>query len=450
MKGSKMTIPESRWNQLLSDPTQSIKSYEKGSLRSVLEEKYSSKLVSSPESSSLVSYMNGKKLPISRLFRYKEAFSQNLVSHYISRLKLTSRDYILDPFCGMGTTNFTAMINDIPSVGVEKLPLAYFIATTLPKLISIKEGELLKSYENLKGKIQNSSLVEITSDVPIMNKAFDSKTLLLLRKWKFQIDSLEEPHRSIFLLFFFSILEECSFTSKDGQFLRLLPNKAVKNPTVVIKEKVIQAEEDIHHIRSTINKSKISVPLFIEGDARNLSDYFANKRKPNVIITSPPYLNRYDYTRTYCLELCFHFVKNFEELKKIRFGILRSHIESKVSDIDKKIHPVVGEVVKKLEGKDLNNPRIPLMISAYFADMKLVLKELNKTLADKAKIVLVVDNVRFEGEMIPVDLILSEMAEEEGFKIREIIVARYKGNSSQQMKKYGLDPVRESIVLWER
>ena len=53
-------------------------------------------------------------------------------------------------------------------------------------------------------------------------------------------------------------------------------------------------------------------------------------------------------------------------------------------------------------------------------------------------------------ELIPVDLILSKMAEEAGFTVKEVIVARYKGNSSQQMKKYGRVPVRESIVVWEK
>jgi hypothetical protein len=61
-----------------------------------------------------------------------------------------------------------------------------------------------------------------------------------------------------------------------------------------------------------------------------------------------------------------------------------------------------------------------------------------------------VDNVRFEGELLPVDVVLSNMAEEAGFKVEEIIVARYKGNSSQQMGKYGRVPVRESIVVWRK
>jgi len=63
-----------------------------------------------------------------------------------------------------------------------------------------------------------------------MQVAFSEEYLLLLRKLKSAIDSLSEPYRDIFLLLFFSILEECSFTSKDGQFLRLRRNKKVSNP----------------------------------------------------------------------------------------------------------------------------------------------------------------------------------------------------------------------------
>ncbi|MEN3002358.1 MAG: modification methylase, partial [Armatimonadota bacterium] len=56
--------------------------------------------------------------------------------------------------------------------------------------------------------------------------------------------------------------------------------------------------------------------------------------------------------------------------------------------------------------------------------------------------------VRFDGEVLPVDLILSEMAEREGFAVEAIWIARYKGNSSQQMGRYGRLPVRESVLLW--
>jgi hypothetical protein len=219
-----------------------------------------------------------------------------------------------------------------------------------------------------------------------------------------------------------------------------------------MNRKVAQVEEDISRMKILFPDLSINKGIMLDvylGDTRDLS-YIKFRKKPTIIITSPPYANRYDYTRTYSLELCFHFVQNFEELKAIRFGILRSHIESKIQKGETPHHPVIKEVIEALGKKKLNNPKIPSMIITYFVDMQKVIKEWFEVLALGAKVAMVVDNVRFEGELIPVDLVLSEMAEEAGFEVKEIIVARYKGNSSQQMKKYGKVPVRESIVVWER
>jgi len=52
--------------------------------------------------------------------------------------------------------------------------------------------------------------------------------------------------------------------------------------------------------------------------------------------------------------------------------------------------------------------------------------------------------------MIPVDTILCDIAEGVGFDVKAIWIARYKGNSSQQMKKYGRSPVRESVLIWQK
>jgi hypothetical protein len=90
------------------------------------------------------------------------------------------------------------------------------------------------------------------------------------------------------------------------------------------------------------------------------------------------------------------------------------------------------------------------MIAGYFVDMEQVIQEWARILAPAAWVVMVVDNVRFDGEMIPVDLILCDMAERVGFKTEAIWIARYKGNSSQQMGRYGRVPVRESVLIWRK
>ena len=432
------------------DASESPLSSENYEQRRRIEEKYLPLISEELKLGKFVAYTGNKSLPILRLYRYKEAYSFGLVKEFIHRFQLTEDDYLFDPFCGMGTTLFTAMQHQIPSIGIDKLPIARFIAQTLPLFLSIEPQTIQKTFAEIKSTVAQSEAAEVAMDVSIMKVAFPEETLLELRRWKGVIDRLSSPLRDIFLLLFLSILEPCSYTAKDGQFLRLKRDKRIAEPIEILQKKIYEAEQDILAWRYFWGQNKqIQLPSVQSADARDLSSVHFQK-PPTALITSPPYANRYDYTRTYSLELCFNFVKNFAELKALRFGILRSHIESKVNATDKPPHPVVEEVVNILKDKSLNNPRIPDMLTAYFVDMQQVINQCSQVLNPGAKVAMVVDNVRFEGEMIPVDLILSEMAEEVGFKVEQIITARYKGNSSQQMGKYGRVPVRESIIVWEK
>lgn len=398
----------------------------------------------------IVSYVSNKNVPILRLYRYKEAFAFRFVQEFIKRLKLGSRDYLFDPFCGMGTTLFAAMQHQVPAIGIDTLPVAVFVAQTLPLFLSIEPQALRKTFEELRLYVDQAQPAPIALDVAIMNVAFPDETLLVLRRWKSVIDALPSPLRDVFLLLFFAILEPCSYTAKDGQFLRLKRDKIVAGPEEMLRKKVYEAERDIQAARALWGGSGLKfLPSVQRGDARDLTGV-AFVQPPTALITSPPYANRYDYTRTYSLELCFHFVKNFEELKTLRFSVLRSHIESKVHPHERPPHPVIEEVVCLLKERPLNNPKIPDMLTAYFVDMQKVIREWARVLAPRAHVVMIVDNVRFEGELVPVDLVLSEMAEESGFVVKQILVARYKGNSSQQMGRFGRVPVRESVLVWQK
>jgi len=419
--------------------------------RDRLERKYAHLLCEELRLAKLVSYVSNKNLPVVRLFRYKEAFALHFVEEFISRFDLNQDDLILDPFCGMGTTLLAASLKGIPSIGIDKLPIAKFVAQTLPLFYSIRSGQIRGTFEQLKDKVQQAPPANVALDVAIMKIAFPPDILLLLRQWKTVINDLEYPLRDIFLLLFLSIVEPCSYTSKDGQFLRLVKEKCISNPNEMLQKMVYEAERDVQLINELkLNQTLTTSDVYL-GDTRNLSD-IAFERQPTAIITSPPYANRYDYTRSYSLELCFNFVQDFNELKALRFGILRSHIESKVESNEQPAHPAVKEVVDILLSKkdELNNPRIPDMLIGYFIDMQKAIREWSQVLAPNAKVAVVVDNVRFQGELLPVDLILSEMAEWAGFEVEKIIVARYKGNSSQQMGKYGRVPVRESILVWKK
>jgi len=185
----------------------------------------------------------------------------------------------------------------------------------------------------------------------------------------------------------------------------------------------------------------------LRADARSLP---LGDASVDAVITSPPYLNRYDYARIYSLELALEFVESFPELRDLRHSLLRGHIEARPAATSRVDRGAVPEVLEALRGRQLNNPNIPRMIHAYFEDMHDVVGELARVCRRGARVGLLVGNVRFGGEMIPVDLILGEMAEARGFRVERVEVTRLKGNASQQMGRFGRLPARESLSIWTR
>ncbi|PGH38850.1 MAG: DNA modification methylase, partial [Candidatus Nephrothrix sp. EaCA] len=99
----------------------------------------------------------------------------------------------------------------------------------------------------------------------------------------------------------------------------------------------------------------------------------------------------------------------------------------------------------------LNNSNIARMTRNYFLEMCFAVYEMARVTKSRGYCVMVNDNVRYGGEEIPVDLILSEFAENFGFNINKIFVLpRGKGNSSQQMGNYGRTEVRKCVYLWQK
>jgi Tfp pilus assembly protein PilZ len=83
--------------------------------------------------------------------------------------------------------------------------------------------------------------------------------------------------------------------------------------------------------------------------------------------------------------------------------------------------------------------------------MNFVIRELARTLKKGGKIIMVNDNVRYNGDEIPVDIILSEFARESGLATDVIwVLEKGKGNSSQQMGTHGRKELRKCVYVWSK
>ena len=394
----------------------------------------------------LVTPYQNKRLPVYNWYSYKHSFSRNLVIELLEKFGLNNRDRILDPFCGSGTTLLASKEIGIPVQGIDILPLSVFISNS--KLLrydkrrietAINELEILLAENNTDytiNKTKKELLITFFRE-DILDE------ILFIREWIERKD--DEETRYFFLTALLSILEDVSYTHKDGGFLRVLKGKKIPDLKSVYLSKLYKMVRDIEFINNLPN----TYAEAIEGDARKTMFEPASF---SAVITSPPYPNRHDYTRVYLLELVTGFIDTQKEIKTLRYHSVQSHVEARRKFIaeDYTLPNTLNTILQKLEEISLPNRQIIKMLEGYFEDMHLVLKEINRLLRPNSKVAFIISDVRYGGIKVPVGDILINLGNNIGLEFKEKITARMRGNSPQQMKKYGRDPIEENILIWER
>ncbi len=414
--------------------------------RNTLEDRYAELFSERPDYRQLVTYVPNKTIPIYNWFKFKEGFSRQLVINLLAKFGLQNGATVYDPFAGCGTTLLACKERGLTAIGTDMLPVAVFVSQI--KIMGWPNHDnLLRAVEKLFAIPFKTPTLTLPK-IRIIDLAFPTEVQEQILFFKEQIDAFKQPVRDFLILGLLTILESVSRTSKDGQFLRLV-DKPLPQVRDALRKVLISMVSDLAKMRTFKAKAQGKAKVMV-GDARELCLPKSFHGNVNAIITSPPYLNRYDYSRSYALELCLLNVKSHQDMVAVRHSLLRSHIESREHENKKIDLPALEEILQQLQQKELNNERLPIMVQGYFEDMNLVIKNMATHLKPGGKVALVVANAQFAGESIPTDLLLSELAAENGLETEEIWITRYKGNSSQQMAIYGRRPVRESIVFWKK
>jgi tRNA G10 N-methylase Trm11 len=396
--------------------------------------------------SDLISPRRDIKRPIYNWHAFKHSYSKDLVDVFIDEFGLKKNAWVMDPFCGGGTTLLASKHAGLNADGFDILPFSVYLS-------NVKTGDYdVAQLKKIKRMIESEKLPENFSislpKIGIAEKAFSANVAIELFKIKQAINLIEsKASQDIFNLAFLSILESVSKTAKAGGFLRMVDRRTRPEKVLALfLNKVQSMIQDIEASSQNNLKKKLRVAAY-EGDARKIP----STKLYDAIITSPPYPNRHDYTRIYALEMFFDFIKDNNELKKIRYNTLRSHVEAReryeATDYEQSTR--LKNLIKKIKHNGVNNIQVLEMLEGYFEDMFLVMGQMKKRLKKNGKIALVVSNVRFAGVNLPVDQLLAEIGEQVGLTTKGVWLARYRGNSSQQMDKYERKRSRESVVIWE-
>ena len=389
-------------------------------------------------------FLDNLSLPIHRWFRYSAGFSALWVRELIQREKAKGTQRLLDPFAGSGTVLLEGELCGVETIAVEAHPFVARIARA--KLCWRENPRSFRDYALAVLERAKREKPNLARHAPLIQKCFPPETLARLDTlrtvWEASADSSGISELAWVALT--SVLRDSSPVG-TAQWQYILPKKSkakALDPYKAFEAKVYLMSDDMA-IRQT--QPSDTRARFYQEDARecpSVPDNWAD-----LVITSPPYANNYDYADAIRLEMTFFgVVRTWGDLQdSVRKYLLRActqHVASLngetyniVQDpLLAPIHKELKQVCKKLETeRQKHGGRKPYhtMVAAYFQDMARAWITLRRIARKDSLVCLVIGDSAPYGVYVPVDRWLGELALEAGFR------------------SFGFEKIRERNIKWK-
>jgi hypothetical protein len=216
----------------------------------------------------------------------------------------------------------------------------------------------------------------------------------------------DEGVREFLLLGLVNAAMECSWARKDGAAI-----KVVKGPVPplgrTLERKLLEMCGDLEQLE--VKGSKVAAGRC---DARKLD----LDGQVSAVITSPPYLAKREYVHAY-------------------------RIEQWVAGLE-------GPSQEELAGGGGETESSGTLAESYFNDMSAAIGEIYRVCGPGARVCLVVSDGCFPDGPVEVCVRLSEIAEEAGFKAKQVVVVNRRQCTTPARRKVGV--AKEALLMWEK
>ena len=377
-------------------------------------------------------------------YRFVLSYPPHLVQHYLEKFELGRDRQVLDPFCGTGTTVVECKKLGIASVGVEANPMAQFAGSV--KLDWTPDPDnLLESADRIATATQTA--LEEAGDRYRSLPAESEKILLKHGKDKTSSISPLPLHKTLVLLE--QIARDESFSSHQRLAvakalvtgvgnLRFGPEVGVTKakPDAPVVESWLKAVGQIAEDLRQLQPLQATPAKVFQADSRQILQVL-EPGSIDAIITSPPYPNEKDYTRTTRLEsVVLGFIRSKSELRAFKEGLMRSNTRNvfKADADDRWVsqHPEIQKVAKEIEDRRISLGKTSGFERVYYRAVKLYFGGMAKHLADLRYILrpgaqlayVVGDQKSYLQVMIRTGQLLGEIAEGLGYELVDIDLFR--------------------------
>ncbi len=360
------------------------------------------------------------KLPIHRWFRYSAGFSADWVGTVLaSHGSMT----VLDPFVGSGTVCVEADKLGLLSYGIESHPFVYRLA----------KGKLswdanLDEFREAIMKVRSRAKTRRKSrdSIPkLLEKCFSADVLddLFALRGAF-LETAPELSESVAALVFLAINSILRPSSHVGtaQWQYILPNKRKVGVSTPVE--ALDAQIEIMLSDMELMSGLRSRAIILRDDARSLEQVPTSS--VDLVLTSPPYANNYDYADATRLEMTYWrevdswgglhdavrkylICSSSQHASKDKLNLsslLKSDGLAPIRDELTVVCETLAEVKTTKGGKKAYDT----MIAAYFRDMSSIFNALRRVVKPGGEVCFVVGDSAPYGVYAPVERWMGELA----------------------------------------
>ena len=403
-------------------------------------------------------------------YRFVLSFPSHLVRDYLDRLGVDSTQRVLDPFCGTGTTLVECKKLGIPCVGIERNPMAGFASRT--KLDWSVDPEKLVSHakaiaDQVLERLQREGIDDLgvaplfqtcgRRTAKLRRLPADRLVLLLknsisplpLHKTLVLLDTLEQ-HRDDSVHAHEKLALATALVAEIGNLHfgpevgvgKVQEDASVIGPWLI---RIRRMSDDLAALRRQAG-TEATVHLADSRQAEELLE----PSSIDAVITSPPYPNEKDYTRTTRLEsVLLGFIRSKQELRGLKQELVRSNTRSVYkADADDALiaeHEGIQRIARRIEERRIElgktsgfERQYARVTKLYFGGMVRHLAGLRSRLRTGARLAYVVgDQASYLRVMIRTGQILGELAQDLGYELTgiDLFRTRMATASRQQLRE---------------
>jgi hypothetical protein len=386
--------------------------------------------------------------PIHRWYNFVPGFSPEFVEICCRNSKLDEDQLVLDPFSGCGTTQVACNLLGQPSIGYEAHPFLFRVSEAKAKSLAIPVQRVIQLRNRIFELQNQTSQVQLSPDAEkFLKKLVPRNELNALLKASQIETEVSEEEKLLCLIAISKVLELTSSSKTDGIYKAPASSKKsvpfAKALEIVFREIIddltLVRENGISDLSETHCQSSESM-----GQIPDTSI--------DVVITSPPYLNNFDYAEMTRMQLYFwRLASNWMEItERVRLKLVTNTttallgVRDKQEELRRQIPECVAQkldpLVERLRILRLVKPgkkEYFLMIYPYFAQMFSVIREISRVAKRGSLFHMIVADSALYGVHIETEKLLAEMMKAYGFGVLDIKLLRKRGTRWILKKREG-------------